>query len=41
MIYEEVRKPADQRKIPIRQIMRAEAIEVWKRYEAKEDRVPY
>ncbi|SFV12218.1 tRNA(Arg) A34 adenosine deaminase TadA [Methylobacterium sp. 174MFSha1.1] len=41
MIYEEVRKPADQRKIPIRQIMRAEAIEVWKRYEAKTDRVPY
>ncbi|MET7243751.1 nucleoside deaminase [Methylobacterium sp. EM32] len=41
MIYEEVRKPADQRKIPIRQIMRAEAIEVWKRYEAKADRVPY
>ncbi|GJD64076.1 nucleoside deaminase [Methylobacterium frigidaeris] len=41
MIYEEVRKPADQRKIPIRQIMRAEAIEVWKRYEAKDDRVPY
>ncbi|KMO17045.1 nucleoside deaminase [Methylobacterium platani] len=41
MIYEEVRKPADQRKIPIRQIMRAEAIEVWERYEAKADRVPY
>ncbi len=41
MIYEEIRKPADQRKIPIRQIMRAEAIEVWKRYEAKSDRVPY
>ncbi|AWB22849.1 nucleoside deaminase [Methylobacterium currus] len=41
MIYEEIRKPADQRKIPIRQIMRAEAIEVWERYEAKADRVPY
>ncbi|TGE00087.1 nucleoside deaminase [Methylobacterium nonmethylotrophicum] len=41
MIYEEIRKPVDQRKIPIRQIMRAEAVEVWKRYEAKDDRVPY
>ncbi len=41
MIYEEIRKPAGQRRIPIRQIMRAEAIEVWKRYEAKADRVPY
>ncbi|TNC11747.1 nucleoside deaminase [Methylobacterium terricola] len=41
MIYEEIRKPASERKIPIRQIMRAEAIEVWERYEAKADRVPY
>jgi tRNA(Arg) A34 adenosine deaminase TadA len=41
MIYEEIRKPAAERKIPIRQMMRAEAIEVWKRYEAKADRVPY
>lgn len=41
MIYEEIRKPANERKIPIRQIMRAEAIEVWERYEAKADRVPY
>ncbi|WP_288582195.1 nucleoside deaminase [uncultured Methylobacterium sp.] len=41
MIYEEIRKPAGERKIPIRQIMRAEAIEVWERYEAKADRVPY
>jgi tRNA(Arg) A34 adenosine deaminase TadA len=41
MIYEDIRKPANERKIPIRQIMRAEAIEVWERYEAKADRVPY
>jgi hypothetical protein len=34
----EIRKPAGERKIPIRQIMRAEAIEVWERYEAKADR---
>jgi guanine deaminase len=41
MIYEEIRKPAAERSIPIRQIMRAEAVEVWKKYQAKEDTVQY
>ena len=30
-----------ERAIPIRQIMRAEAVEVWKKYQAKEDTVQY
>jgi guanine deaminase len=40
-IYDEIRKPVGERAIPIRQIMRAEAVEVWKKYSNKEDRVPY
>jgi guanine deaminase len=40
-IYAEIRKPIDQREISIKQIMRAEAVEVWKKYKAKEDRVQY
>ena len=41
MIYRELAKPAAQRSIPSRQFMQAEAIEVWKQYRAKTDRVPY
>ena len=41
MIYDEIRKPLAERAIPIRQIMRAEAVEVWKKYQAKEDTVQY
>lgn len=41
MIFQEIRKPLDQRSIPIRQILRDEAIEVWKRYRMKADRVQY
>ncbi|GJD47642.1 Guanine deaminase [Methylobacterium crusticola] len=41
MIYAELRKPAAERSIPGRQIMRAEAVEVWRKYHAKADRVPY
>ena len=41
MIYEELGKPMDERSIPSRQIMRAEAVAVWKKYKAKPDRVPY
>ncbi|WP_459677044.1 nucleoside deaminase [Acidisoma sp. 7E03] len=41
MIYEEIRKPAAERTIAIRQILRAEATEVWKKYAEKDDRVPY
>jgi guanine deaminase len=41
MIYDEIRKPVAERAIPIRQILRAEAVEVWKKYQAKEDTVQY
>lgn len=40
-IYAELRKPVGERSIPARQIMRAEAVEVWKKYRDKADRVPY
>lgn len=41
MIYAELRKPVGERSMPARQIMRAEAVEVWKKYRDKADRVPY
>jgi tRNA(Arg) A34 adenosine deaminase TadA len=41
MIYGELKKPVGERSIPAEQIMRAEAVEVWKKYKAKSDRVPY
>ena len=41
MIYGELKKPVTERSIPSRQIMRAEAVEVWKKYHDKADRVPY
>jgi guanine deaminase len=41
MIYAEIKKPVGERSIPTKQIMRAEAVEVWKKYAAKDDRVPY
>ena len=40
-IYAEIRKPVDQREMPIKQIMRAEAVEIWKMYHDKTDRVQY
>jgi guanine deaminase len=41
MIYGELKKPVGDRSIPAQQIMQAEAVEVWKKYKAKPDRVPY
>jgi guanine deaminase len=41
MIYAELKKPVGERSIPIKQMMRAEAVEVWKKYAEKDDRVPY
>lgn len=41
MIYDELRKPAAERRLPVRQIMRAEAVEVWKKYAEKTDRIQY
>src|ERR1700733_450488 len=41
MIFSELKKPATERSIPSQQIMQAEAVEVWKKYKNKADRVPY
>jgi tRNA(Arg) A34 adenosine deaminase TadA len=41
MIYAEIKKPAGERSMPIQQMMQEEAVEVWKKYEQKADRVPY
>ena len=41
MIYDELRKPPAARSIPMRQMMREEAVEVWRKYRDKPDRVPY
>ncbi|MCS0501349.1 nucleoside deaminase [Ancylobacter mangrovi] len=41
MIYEELRKPTAERSITCVQIMQPEAVEVWKKYKNKADRVPY
>ncbi len=41
MIYAELKKPATDRSIPARQILRDEAVEVWKKYKAKPDKVHY
>ncbi len=41
MIYAELKKPATDRSIPAQQIMRDEAVEVWKKYKAKPDKVHY
>jgi tRNA(Arg) A34 adenosine deaminase TadA len=40
-IYEELKKPADQRKLRLHQGLRDEAIEVWKKYAAKPDKIQY
>ena len=41
MIYEEIAKPVEQRKMALKQIMRPEAVEVWKQYAAKADKIQY
>jgi guanine deaminase len=41
MIYGELKKPVGERSVPAQQIMREEAVEVWKKYKVKSDRVPY
>jgi len=41
MIYGEVRKPNAERMIPCQQMMREEAVLVWRKYRNKADRVPY
>jgi guanine deaminase len=41
LIYQELKKPLRERSIPSQQILREEAIEIWKKYRAKADKVPY
>lgn len=41
MIYGELKKPVGERSIPAQQILQNEAVEVWKKYQAKTDKVPY
>jgi guanine deaminase len=40
-IYKELTLPPEKRKIPMQQMLRQEAVEVWKKYQAKPDKVPY
>jgi hypothetical protein len=40
-IYEDLAKPVDQRLIPAVQCLHEEMIDLWRRYEAKPDRVRY
>ena len=41
MIYDQLRKDVGERSIPATQLLREEAVEVWKQYQAKPDKVPY
>ena len=41
MIFDQLRKQVGERSIPTVQLLRAEAVEVWKKYKAKPDKVPY
>jgi guanine deaminase len=40
-IYKELALPPEKRKIPMQQMLRQEAVEVWKKYQAKPDKIPY
>jgi tRNA(Arg) A34 adenosine deaminase TadA len=40
-IYEEIEKPFDQREIPMENVLRQKAVEVFKEWELKEDKTPY
>jgi guanine deaminase len=39
--YKEVALPAEKRSLPCKQILRDEAVEVWKQYQAKPDKIHY
>jgi len=41
MIYSELKKPSTERSIPAEQILREEAVEVWKKYQNMPGRVQY
>jgi guanine deaminase len=40
-IYEQFSKPVEDRAISEQEMLRPEAVEVWKEYQAREDKVPY
>jgi guanine deaminase len=40
-IFKELALPPERRKIPMQQMLREEAVEVWKRYQAKPDKIHY
>jgi tRNA(Arg) A34 adenosine deaminase TadA len=40
-IYKELALPPEQRMIPMKQMLREEAVEVWKKYQAKPDKIHY
>lgn len=40
-IYEQLRKPLESRAISEQQLLRPEAVEVWKEYQTLQDKVPY
>lgn len=40
-IYQQLALPKDKRSIKLTQLCREEAIEIWKEYQAKPDRIPY
>jgi hypothetical protein len=40
-IYEQLRKPLGDRAISEQELLRPEAVEVWKEYQALQDKVPY
>jgi guanine deaminase len=41
MIFAQLRQPTQNRSLPARQILRAEAVDIWKKYKEKPDRVAY
>ena len=41
MIFEQLRRPTQNRTIPATQMQRAEAVEIWEKYQAKPDKIPY
>jgi tRNA(Arg) A34 adenosine deaminase TadA len=41
MIFAQLRHPTQNRTLPARQVLRDEAVEIWKKYKDKPDKVPY
>ncbi len=41
MIFAQLRHPTQSRTLPAQRILRAEAVEIWKKYKEKPDKVPY